>query len=175
MTRGMTPMPTRQTKAQKLAFVKSLPRKRIVAGMVAYHGGRLLIVKPTYRDGWLLPGGVVEAGESPAACCIRETQEELGLVLPIRRLLLVDHTADPGDGSGDSIQFWFGTDELSPAQLAQIALPDDELEAYRLVRPEDAGQFLSPRMAARLKILLQHGGAGHTVCSEDGSAIAFDP
>lgn len=50
----MTPMPNRQTKEQKLAFVKSLPRKRIVACLVAYHGGRLLIVKPTYRDGWLL-------------------------------------------------------------------------------------------------------------------------
>lgn len=81
---------------------------------------------------------------------------------------------DPGDGSGDSLDFWFGTDELSVDQIDQIALPYDELEEYRLVRPADAGQLLIPRMAARLKILLQHGGAGHTVCSEDGSTIAFD-
>lgn len=167
-------MPTRQTEEQRLAFVKSLPRKRIVACLVAYHHGRLLIVKPTYRDGWLLPGGVVEAGESPATGCIRETREELGLVLPIRRLLLVDHATDPGDGSGESLQFWFGTDELSSAQIERIALPADELEAYRLVRPADADQHLIPRMAARLRVLLRHGDAGHTVCSQNGSVIAFD-
>jgi len=167
-------MTTRWTQEQRIEYARSLPKRRIVACLVAYHGGRLLIVKPTYRDGWLLPGGVVEANESPAAGCVRETQEELGLVLPIRRLLLVDHAADPGDGSGDSLQFWFGTDELSAAQVEQIALPADELEAFRFVPPADAQRLLIPRMAARLGVLLEHGASGHTVCSQDGSAIAFD-
>lgn len=161
-------MPTGQTPEERLAFVRSLPRKRIVASLVAYHRGRLLLVKPTYRDGWLLPGGVVEAGESPAAGCVREAEEELGLHLPVRSLLLVDHASEPGDGSGDSLHFWFATDDLTEAQVEQIALPRDEIEEYRLVRPEDAGELLIPRMAARLGFLLRHDGAGYTVWSEDG-------
>lgn len=92
-------MTTTWTPEQRAEYAKRLPRKRAVACLVAYHGGGLLVVKPTYREGGLLPGGTVEAGKSPAAGCVRETWEELGLVLPIRQLLLVDHAPDPGDGS----------------------------------------------------------------------------
>lgn len=168
-------MTTKWTPEQRTEYTKRLPRKRIVACLVAHHGGGLLLVKPTYREGWLLPGGTVEAGESPAAGCLRETQEELGLVLPITRLLLVDHATDPGDGSGDCLQFWFGTDDLTTAQVDAIVLPADEIETFRFVRPVDARQLLVPRMAARLEVLLRHGAASRTLCSEDGHALAFDP
>ncbi|MEO0768780.1 MAG: NUDIX hydrolase [Cyanobacteria bacterium J06649_4] len=36
--------------------------------------GRLLILKPTYRNDWLIPGGVVEANESPRHACMREVR-----------------------------------------------------------------------------------------------------
>ncbi|MET7988911.1 NUDIX hydrolase [Streptomyces sp. NPDC005281] len=43
--------------------------------------GRVLLVHPTYHqdDRWLLPGGVVEAGEHPHVTCQREITEELDL------------------------------------------------------------------------------------------------
>ncbi|MDD9207760.1 NUDIX hydrolase, partial [Georgenia sp. 10Sc9-8] len=34
--------------------------------------GRVLLVEPTYEPGWILPGGAVEADESPRAACARE-------------------------------------------------------------------------------------------------------
>ena len=40
---------------------------------------RVLIVEPTYHDHWNLPGGVVQANESPYAAARREIGEELGL------------------------------------------------------------------------------------------------
>ena len=51
--------------------------------------GRLLILKPTYKGGWTVPGGVVEIGESPWEACRRETREECGLDVTSGRL-------DPG-------------------------------------------------------------------------------
>ena len=41
--------------------------------------GRVLLVKPSYRTVWTLPGGVSERGESPIDCMRRELLEETGL------------------------------------------------------------------------------------------------
>ena len=32
-------------------------------------------------DWWLVPGGGMEEGETPEACCVRETEEETGLIV----------------------------------------------------------------------------------------------
>ncbi|WP_208865223.1 NUDIX domain-containing protein [Amycolatopsis rubida] len=39
---------------------------------------------------WRSPGGLVEDGESPLAACRREVGEELGIDVPVGRLLVVD-------------------------------------------------------------------------------------
>ena len=60
--------------------------------------GRLLILKPTYKSGWTLPGGVMEAdGETPWDACRREVREETGLTVSAGRLVCVDtRPAKPG-------------------------------------------------------------------------------
>ncbi|MFE7359162.1 NUDIX domain-containing protein [Streptomyces sp. NPDC057543] len=56
---------------------------------------RVLLVKPTYREQWLLPGGGAEPGESPEHACRREVHEELGLLRTSGRVLAVNWLA-PG-------------------------------------------------------------------------------
>jgi ADP-ribose pyrophosphatase YjhB (NUDIX family) len=69
------------------AYYQSLPGKRIGAGLICRDDqGRVLLVRPTYKPTWEIPGGVVEAGESPAATVAREVAEELGLELGVGRL-----------------------------------------------------------------------------------------
>ncbi|MFF9496863.1 NUDIX domain-containing protein [Streptomyces flaveolus] len=59
---------------------------------------------PTYRedDSWLLPGGVVEAGEHPHVACRRETTEEAQLTLtdPVRLGWVLDETGEVYGGVG---------------------------------------------------------------------------
>ena len=48
--------------------------------------GRVLILRARYSGLWLLPGGTLHAGESPAAGVVRECREELGLPVTVERL-----------------------------------------------------------------------------------------
>ena len=64
------------------AFIATLPTRRLAAGaLIRNERGEMLLVKPNYKDGWILPGGTVEAGEAPKPGCEREIVEELGLDL----------------------------------------------------------------------------------------------
>lgn len=45
-----------------------------------------------YKDGWEIPGGKLEAGESPEACIVREIREELSAMVKAERILgVVDY------------------------------------------------------------------------------------
>ncbi len=83
--------------------LSQLPGKQIGCSALLFNNeGYLLIVKPIYRSGWLLPGGFVEEGESPLQGCIREVKEELYIDVFPKKLLCIDYTPKK-----------FGQDELS--------------------------------------------------------------
>ncbi|HKD86998.1 MAG TPA: NUDIX hydrolase, partial [Streptosporangiaceae bacterium] len=70
----------------------TVPRVPASAGALIFdRRGRLLILKPTYKSGWTIPGGVMEAdGETPWAACQREVREECGLDVGSGRLVCTD-------------------------------------------------------------------------------------
>lgn len=48
---------------------------------IVLRDGKLLLSHETLIDQWMIPGGGVEEGETPAQACIRELAEETGLLV----------------------------------------------------------------------------------------------
>ncbi|SES05604.1 ADP-ribose pyrophosphatase YjhB, NUDIX family [Lentzea xinjiangensis] len=125
--------------------------------------GRVLLVEPTYRPQWEIPGGAVERGETPGEACRREVEEELGLVITPGRLLVVDWA--PRDGE-DRVLFVFDGGTLT--EHDHLRLPADELRSYEFVPPEEAARRLVPRLARRVAQALAALASGETRYLEHG-------
>ena len=96
-----------------------MARPRVAAGVLVHDDqGRILMVKPTYKDGWDIPGGYVEPDESPAQAAERELAEELNLRRTPGRLLVVDWAPHPAEG--DKLLFVFDGGTLTDSETASL-------------------------------------------------------
>lgn len=109
--------------------------------------GDVLLVDPSYKPDWDLPGGMAEANEPPHLAAERELREELGLEVRVGPLLVVDWLAPHGPWD-DSLMFVFdGGVVSSPGELRPT---DDELIDCRFVSLEHARALLRPYVWHRL-------------------------
>lgn len=113
--------------------------------LIRDQAGRVLCVKPNYRDYWTLPGGICEPGEAPHLGCEREVAEEVGLVQPAGRLLVVDWQPAPPDyGPRARPSMYFIFDGGMLADGTPIVLQQEELDGYRFAPEGDLPSLLAP-------------------------------
>jgi 8-oxo-dGTP diphosphatase len=159
---------------ERKAYQQSLPQKRMSAGCLFFdERGRLLIVNPTYKETWEIPGGVVEPNESPREAAIREVAEELGLVCRLKRLLCVDYKSETGT-SIESVQFIFLGPVLNAEMINRIRLPREELSEFRLLAPEKAVKFLNKKLCRRVLHCLNVLESPVTLYLEEQQAVFED-
>ena len=146
--------------------VFEIPRVPASAGALIFdRHGRLLVLKPTYKSGWTVPGGQMEAdGETPWEACRREVLEESGLVVESGRLVCVDFLR-PRPGRPGGIRFLFDCGDFDDETLAGIVVQEDEISEHRLEELPDALELLSGPLRRRVRASVESQG---TVYLEDG-------
>ncbi|MGH3614751.1 MAG: NUDIX domain-containing protein [Pseudonocardia sp.] len=131
---------------------------RVAAGALFVDDeGRVLLLHPTYKDTWDIPGGYVERGESPASACEREVHEEIGLRRTANRLLAVDWA--PHKKEGDKLLFIFDCGVIGEDET-NIRLNEREVDLWQWTRADDLTSVLNGRLAPRIRTALANRSNG---------------
>jgi 8-oxo-dGTP pyrophosphatase MutT (NUDIX family) len=120
------------------AWLKTVSRVSSASLILEDSAGRVLIVKANYKRYWTFPGGVIDVGETPAQAAVRETREEVGLVIDPDTVSFA-WVASRASRVADTYQFVFRAP--MPADMeARIALQADEIDDYAFVDRMDVAR-----------------------------------
>ena len=145
-------------------------RKRVSADVILRDvHGRILLVDPTYKPDWDLPGGMAEANEPPADALRRELREELGLDIQIGDLLCVDWVSPHGPWD-DLLNFIFDGGALNDSSIDDLRPIDHELRAFEFCDEGQAKERLRPYVWRRVSAALEALETGRARYLQDGYA-----
>lgn len=105
----------------------------------------ILLVKPSYKKGWDLPGGIVESDESPVEGLRREIVEELGTSAEIGGLRCVDYIRSDWESRPVIMLIFSATININ-----EVCVDGQELIDWRIVSRDIALDTVSKNMKIRL-------------------------
>lgn len=105
----------------------------------------ILLVKPSYKKGWDLPGGIVEFNESPVEGLRREVIEELGTSAEIGGLRCVDYIHSDWERRPVIMLIFSATISIN-----EVCIDGQELINWRIVSRDVALDAVSKNMRIRL-------------------------
>jgi 8-oxo-dGTP diphosphatase len=120
-----------------------------VGGVVLIEGRVVLIRrgKEPLRGRWVIPGGTVELGETLQEALVREMQEETGLVVRPREVVLV---FDRIQRDGPSVEYHYVIIDYACDYVSGELRAGSDAEDVALVGPEDIARYDLPPQALDL-------------------------
>jgi ADP-ribose pyrophosphatase YjhB (NUDIX family) len=136
--------------------------------------GRVLLVEPSYKPDWEIPGGVVEADEAPWEAAAREVREEIGLDRPIGHLLVIDHLP-ASDGRPERLLHVYDGGLLDDTDVAGMICADGEVVSVGFYTLDEARKRVKLVLAERLTAALQAADQGVTAKCKEAAGWAKIP
>lgn len=118
-----------------------------VRAIVLDRQGRVLLVRHSYVDGWYLPGGGVERGETSLSAVTRELDEEAGILLKAgERPEQLGFFANFREFKSDHVVLYL----IKPTQYESVARVSFEIADYGFYAIDDLPKTTTPSTRARL-------------------------
>jgi 8-oxo-dGTP diphosphatase len=137
-----------------IKVLKKFPLKRVAVGVLIFNNkGQILLLEPSYKDWWTLPGGVVDEFESPTKAAVREVREEIGIKMKMKKCIAVDYLKYrlKNNYTDESLQIIFLGEKLTIKTVKNIKLDKKEITDFKFVDFKDALKLLNRRLSNRLK------------------------
>ena len=122
-----------------------------VGGVVLIDGRVVLIRrgKEPLRGRWVIPGGTVELGETLQEAVVREMQEETGLLVRPREVVLV---FDRIQRDGPSVEYHYVIIDYACEYVSGELKAGSDADEVALVAPEDLDRYDLPAQALDLVV-----------------------
>jgi ADP-ribose pyrophosphatase len=120
-----------------------------VGGVVLIQGRVVLIRrgKEPLRGRWVIPGGTVELGETLQEALVREMQEETGIVVRPREVVLV---FDRIERQGPSVEYHYVIIDYACDYVSGELRAGSDADEVALVAPDEIGRYDLPPQALDL-------------------------
>ncbi|MFC1645205.1 NUDIX domain-containing protein [Patescibacteria group bacterium] len=158
---------------EKVEYLKSLSKKICASGALFFdEHGNLLVLETSYKEGWTIPGGVVDEGESVIDGLKREVKEEIGLDISSKKLLVTEYKSGKVDDYfSESLQFIFFGGILSREDIEKINVDNDEIVAFDFMDKESALGMLGENLSKRVRCAIDNIDSGEVVFMDNGEII----
>jgi mutator protein MutT len=114
--------------------------------------GRVVLIrrgKEPLRGRWVIPGGTVELGETLQEAVVREMQEETGLLVRPREVVLV---FDRIQREGPSVEYHYVIIDYACEYVSGELKAGSDADEVALVAPEDLDRYDLPPQALDLVV-----------------------
>ncbi|MFB4302228.1 NUDIX domain-containing protein [Actinomadura sp. NTSP31] len=130
--------------------------------------GLVLLVHPTYKGRWHLPGGYVHEGELPSAGVAREVREELSIspAFPPSPALVAW-----APNAGDRLLLYYSA-KLSALQVREVRTDGHEIIGFQWCDQDSLNQWLHPALADRVRLTLEASRRGQSLFTEPRRAAS---
>ncbi len=135
-------------------YLKTLSRRVTGVGVIMRNSlGEVLLEEPSYRDHWIIPGGMVDTEESPRVTGEREIQEETGIKVNLNKVISVMYLNSTADRP-ESLHFYFDGGVLTNDQISKLKVDNDEIVDFKFIKTKEIVNYTGENIANLLiKIL----------------------